>query len=167
MLLMQPGTNASVSILYEPHADQGSAYNPQSELTAANIPTAVSAATGEANQTAVAFSKGILVFQHDNWTMYRYNITASADSAGYYAIAVPFGPMLYPALVITSNPESLNLSEMSLWGYDGNIKTGETIIPSIFVGTSNLSIANVTVPEFQLCRTRACNVMASSEYYQQ
>ena len=92
VLLMQPGTTASISILYEPHSDKGSAYNPQSKLTGYNIPTAISTISGQPNITAVEFSKGTLVFAQNNWTIYSYNITASNDSSGYYAIIVPFGP---------------------------------------------------------------------------
>jgi len=58
------------------------------------------------------------------------------------------------------------LTRMSLWGYVGAIQTGETVIPSILVGTSNLAIVNVTIPESQYCHTRACNIIASSEYYE-
>jgi hypothetical protein len=166
VLLMQPGTTASVSILYEPHSDKGSAYNPQSQLTGFNIPTAISAISGQPNITAVEFSKGSLVFEQNNWTIYRYNITASNDSGGYYVIIVPFGPQLYPALVVAPSSASINVSEMSVWGYVGSITTGETVIPSVIVGESNLSVVNVTIPESQYCQTRACNIVASSQFYE-
>jgi len=166
VLLMKPGSTASISILYEPHPDKGSGFNPQSKLTSFNIPTAVSAISGEPNISAVAFSEGMQVYQYDNWTIYKYNITSSNESSGYYAMIIPFGPTIYPALVIGSNSFVLNLTRMSLWGYVGAIQTGETVIPSILVGTSNLAIVNVTIPESQYCHTRACNIIASSEYYE-
>ncbi len=166
VLVMRPDTTASISVLYEPHSDQGDDFNPQSKLTGLNIPTPVSAISGNPNLTAVSFSKGTLVSEHDNWTIYSYNIAASNDSSGYYAIIIPFGPQMYPALVINPNVNSVNVSMMSLWGYVGSIITGETVYPSVIVGTSNLSIVNVTVPESAYCQSRACNQITSSEYYE-
>jgi len=165
-LIMRPGTTASISILYEPHSDQGDEFNPQSILTGFNIPTPVSAISGNPDLAAVSFSKGTLVSEHDNWTIYSYNITASKNSSGYYAIIVPFGPQMYPALVISTDVNSVNTSMMSLWGYVGSIITGETVYPSVIVGTSNLSFVNTTIPESSYCQSRACNLIASSEYYE-
>ena len=60
----------------------------------------------------------------------------------------PFGPTLYPALAVSSEANSLDTSTLSLWGYVGGITLpGKTAIPSIIVGTSNLTIVNVTVPD--------------------
>jgi hypothetical protein len=165
-LIMKPGSSATISILYEPHSDAGSGFNPQSKLTGFNIPTPVSAISGNPNESEVRFSRGILLSSHDNWTIYSYNVTASNYSSGYYAIIVPFGPQLYPALVISNDSNSINASMMALWGYEGSITTGETVYPSVFVGTSNLVIENVTVPVSQYCQSRACNLIASSEYYE-
>jgi hypothetical protein len=165
VLVMKPGTSASISILYEPHADKGSGFNPQSKLTSFNIPTAISAISGVPSGN-VSFSKGTLLFSQNNWTIYSYTVSASANSSGYFVIIVPFGPTLYPALAVSSEANSLNTSTLSLWGYVGGITTGETAIPSIIVGTSNLTIVNVTIPESQRCMTRACNVIASSQYYE-
>ena len=141
---MKPGTSASIWILYEPHADKGSGFNPQSKLTSFNIPTAISAISGVPSGN-VSFSKGTLLFSQNNWTIYDYTVSASANSSGYFVIIVPFGPTLYPALAVSSEANSLNTSTLSLWGYVGGITTGETAIPSIIVGTSNLTIVNVTI----------------------
>lgn len=165
-LVMAPGSAASISILYEPHADLGDQYNPQSNLSTFNIPTAVSAVTGEPNLTAVHFSKGKELYKHGSWVIYTYNISTSNDSNGYYAIIVPFGPQLYPALVVSSDTGSVNASMMTLWGYVGSITTGETAIPSIFVATSGLTLVNVTISLYDQCQSRACNLISSSEYYE-
>lgn len=165
-LVMTPGSTASISILYEPHSDLGDEFNPQSKLTGYNIPTAVDALTGNPNLAAVRFAMGTLVSEHDNWSIYSYSIITSNDSSGYYAIIVPFGPTLYPALVVEPPSTPVNASMMSLWGYVGSIESGETIIRSIFVGTSDLSIVNVTIPTSPYCMSRACNQIASSEFYE-
>jgi hypothetical protein len=165
-LVMYPGTNASISILYEPHSDMGDEFNPQSTLTGFNIPTAVSAFSGNPDLALVRFTKGTLLSEHDNWSIYSYTIIASNDSAGYYAIIVPFGPQLYPALVIEPPSVSVNASLMTLWGYVGSIESGETIIRSVFIGTSDISIVNVTVPTSDYCMSRACNLISTSEFYE-
>jgi len=135
---MKPGTSASISILYEPHADKGSEFNHRARLTSFNIPT-VSRQSRE-RLAGTSHFQGTQLFSQNNWTIYSYAVSASAKSSGYFVIIVPFGPTIYPALAVSSDEDYLNTSTLSLWGYVDGITTGETAIPSIIVGSSNLAI---------------------------
>jgi hypothetical protein len=159
---MKPGTSGSLTILYHVLI-KWSAYNPQSKLVSADVPAAFSVTSVQIDK-GIRFSDGTLIFQYNNWTEYRYTITASSNSTGYYALLIPYGFKFYPALVIGVDPSSLNASILSMWGYDGLMVSGETSIPSDIVGITNMSVINQPVPITSTCPNAAC-VRLSHDYY--
>ena len=160
VLMMKPGSSASLTILYH-QILKSTIDNPQMNLSAADIPYAMSAISGAISKQ-VLFSTGKLIFRNGSSMIYKYTFNASSGSAGYYAILVPFAYGMLPALVVGGNPNSLNMTTMSLWGYVGPIVSTETLIPSVIVGVGNLKVTNVTVPEMLTCQTAGCLDIARS-----
>ncbi|MGI0079729.1 MAG: hypothetical protein ACRECH_08895 [Nitrososphaerales archaeon] len=57
------------------------------------------------------------------------------------------------------------MTDLSMWGHDGFSISSEHIIPSGIVGTSsNLMIANVTIPAIPYCPNTACVLISHSGY---
>lgn len=161
VLLMKPGSTASISILYH-NVSVNSPTFTYVPFTANSKPYALSVATGQLDLSGIAFSNGTQLFKNGTWWIYSYSITAASNASGYYMILPPFYTGFYPALVIGGGP--LNYSSLSMWGYTGIIESAEFVLPSTIVGTSNLQLMNVTVPAIADCPNAACIVVTHSRY---
>ncbi|MGI0079728.1 MAG: hypothetical protein ACRECH_08890 [Nitrososphaerales archaeon] len=92
---MQPGTTATMSLLYDNMlpsliVPSEGAKPMLPNLTATDVPYALPVSTGHLPDKNVVFSNASLIFQHDSWNLCKYSLSASANSSGYYAILPPF-----------------------------------------------------------------------------
>lgn len=165
VLVMKPGTTGTTDILY--NISKGlyvSRPGLKPNVTSTDVPMALSVVSAKVNKSSVGFSDGLLVFRNADWVVYRYTVNAAADSAGYYAILPRYYWGMYPALFIGANPNDLNTSSLSMWGYTGCCTSGEVTLPSSIVGTSGFGIVNATVPAIPYCPNAACNLVSRSLY---
>lgn len=162
VLVIKPGQSGTIQILYHISAEQVNHQGIKLNLTGADVPGILSVSTATQNRSKIGFSNGSVIFQSADWILYKYAITTSSSSAGYYAILPPFYYGVYPPLVVTSDPNKSNSSALSMWGYTGIIQSGEFIIPSTIVGVSHIQIINYTIPDIAYCPNAACVLLSRS-----
>ncbi len=165
VLIIQPGSSGTLDILYD-LASGIYVSHPglKPNLTAANLPVALSVATAAPNATRVGFSNASLIFKDNGWVIYRYTIETAADSSGYYAILPSYYWGMRPALAVGATPGNLSLTALALWGYTKCCISGEVTMNSTIVGAAGFTIATVTVPGIEFCPNAACNILARSQY---
>ncbi|HZW55484.1 MAG TPA: hypothetical protein VFF30_04270 [Nitrososphaerales archaeon] len=166
VLVIRPGTTAQMSILYHLAVNgiSGSSTHVRPNLTSTTVPYALSADSGRISNNEVKFENATMVFQNETWVLFSYNVKASSNSSRYYAILPPFYYGFYPAIAVEPSSGNLNYSELTMWGFDGIIESGEFVIPSTIVATSNLNLVNVTVPGTTICPNAACSVIIHRGY---
>lgn len=164
VLTMRPGTTGTIEILYDMGAgNYVSRAWEKVNLTSTEVPLAFSMALARPSAD-VRFSSGRVVFQNNAWLLYSYKVTALANATGYYSILPWYYVGLYPAFRVGSSSGSQNMSILANWGYTGDSTSGEVILPSMVVGTSGMTVANVTVSTTANCPSSACVLIADSLY---
>ncbi len=165
VLVIQPGASGTLDILYDLTSGIFVSHpGLKPNLTASDLPIALSVATGASNATGVGFSNASLIFKNNDWVVYRYTIETAADSSGYYAILPRYYWGMRPALAVGTAPGNLNLTALAMWGYTKCCISGEIIMNSTIVGAAGFTVANVTVPGIEFCPNAACNIVARSHY---
>lgn len=162
VLVMKPGLSGTLEILYHISASQVNHQGNKANLTSADLPGVLSVSTATENKSEVGLYNAALIFSNADWALYKYVIDTSSHSAGYYAVLPPFYYGFYPPLAITSNPNKLNNTALSMWGFTGMIQSGEFIIPSTIVRVTELQVVNVTVPDTGYCPNSACVLITRS-----
>lgn len=162
VLTIKPGEIGTMEILYHISASQVNHQGNKANLTEIDMPGAISVTTATENRSKVGFSNGTLIFRDMNWAIYKYTVDTAGDSPGYYAIIPPFYYGFYPPLVVTSNPNKLNNSALSMWGFTGIIQSGEFIIPSTIIGVTGFRIVNDTIQTISYCPNSACVLITRS-----
>ena len=165
VLDVQPGQKGTVEILYR-QTGHGSGNPNQAQtrnLSASQVPLALSVSHDQVNTTDVSFSFGKLVYQNFPWIIYSYNVTSSG-STGYYAILTPYYCGMNPALTVGIGPGALNATAMSLWGYVGPTECEEYVYPALIVATAGVEVFNATVPQTEYCPNAACAVISHGGY---
>ncbi len=165
VLIIQPGASGTLDILYDLSSGIYVSHpGLKPNLTAADLPIALSVATAASNATRVAFSNASLIFMNNDWVVYRYTIETAADSSGYYAILPRYYWGMRAALAVGATPSDLNLTALAMWGYTKCCISGEVVMNSTIVGAAGFAVANVTVPGIEFCPNAACNIVARSQY---
>jgi len=161
VMFMKPGSSTTMEILYVVGSESQGHIGPKATVESTNVPLWMSVPTGKLGML-VTFSKGQEVFQSTTVVIYRYTVTASNDSEGYYALLPPYYAGIYPALAVGADPNNLNLTTLSTWAYTGVIETAESTVPSTVVGTGSMGVLNVTLPNSPQCQNAACNLISKS-----
>lgn len=161
---MKAGTNATISILYHDNIKSTTAVPQLPNLTSSSPIYAIALDTGSINTTKVSFSHGEQIYQNETWSIYNYTVDASPSGAGYYVILPPNYYGFYPALVVEANNAALNKSALAMWGYTGTLYSAEFILPSTIIATTNMRVANVTVPPISYCPNDACTLITHSVF---
>jgi hypothetical protein len=166
VIIMKPGTSANITILYKllVNGASGASSHSLPNITRTTLPNLLSVDTGRlAVKSEIAFKNATLLLQQGLWRLFEYDVTAASNASGYYAILPPIYYGFYPALAVESNPNELNSTALSMWGFNGTIESGEFIIPSTIVGTSsNLNVVNATELAISTCPNSACSVIIHS-----
>ncbi len=165
VLVIQPGSTGTIDILYD-LASGAYVSHPdiKPNMTATIVPLALSVATAKTNASVVGFSPGTAIFHNNRWVIFRYAVSTSSSSTGYYAILPRFYWGKFPALAVGANPESLNLTSLAMWGYTNCCISGEVIMSSTIVGAAGFTMVNATVPGISYCPNAACNLVSRSLY---
>jgi hypothetical protein len=163
VMVMKPGTTTTVELLYLLSAESSGHTGPMENVTASDLPVALSVPGGKASDV-VTFSNASVLFADRSVILYSYTLTAPAGSGGYYAILPPYYSGAYPALAVGADPKHLNATALSTWGYNGGMETAEFSLPSLVVGTGNLDVVNATVPASQNCMNPACIIISHSGF---
>lgn len=162
VIVIKPGSNASITILYDEIAKDAPA-NVYPPFTSNSRPYALSVASGKLMLSDVVFSTGNLLYKNGSWYLYQYNLTTTANSSGYYAFLPPFYYGFYPAIYVGNGYP--NKTSLSMWGFSGIILSGEFILPSTIVGlSSNVQVFNKTVPQIPTCPNPACKTISHSGF---
>jgi len=161
VMIVKPGTITSLELLYELSGESVQHPGPKQNVTSSELPAALSVPSGIVSDL-VKFSDASLVYESSSTVIYNYTLIAPDSSNGYYAIMPPFYFGFYPVLAVGADSNHLNESELSNWGYDGPMISGEFMLPSLIVGTGDATLVNATVPAVQICPSPACNVIAHS-----
>jgi hypothetical protein len=165
VLFMKPGTTATITILYHMvvNGNSGATGHSLPNVTSSSLPYALSVKTGGIAQNQVRFGNATLVSHKNNWYLYTYQVHASDNANGYYAILPPLYYGFYPALAVDSGSGQPNKTDLAMWGFSGIIQSGEFIVPSTIVATSsNIRVVNATVPSTPICPNSACSVIQHS-----
>lgn len=164
-LIMKAGATASVEIMY--NLSEGiyvSRSYEKPNVTSSDAPLTLSVTTARPSPNSVSFSNGVLLFRDAGWAIYSYSVTASDNSSGYYAILPTYYYGMNPALIVGASPNGLNMTSLAMWGYTGFTESGEAILPSTIVGTSGMTVLEVSVPMTNVCPNSACIFIAHSLY---
>lgn len=164
VLVLKPGGTGTMNILYHISATVMGHRGPLPTITSADVPLTLSVTVTSEGGSQVRFSNGVLVFNISGWLLYKYTVTAPANSTGYYAIEPPYYYGTYPALAVGGSPKDLNMSALSMWGFTGVMQSAEFTVPSTIVGTSGFNIVNATVPGISYCPNAACVLISRSAY---
>jgi hypothetical protein len=162
-MIMKPGTSTTFELLYLLNARTVGHAGPEANVTASTLPFALSVPSGTIDTNKVMFSNTTVIYQTAAVIIYRYTLSAADDSAGYYAMLPPYYYGTYPAFAIGADPNNLNESALSIWGYSGFMISQEFIVPSYVVGTGDLNVVNATIPMISYCPNQACNMIAHSQ----
>ena len=162
-MIMNPGTTSTMDVLYLLSARSEGHRGPLPNVTSSEVPLTLSVPSGQLEPGKVSFSNASVVFQDTAVILYRYTVSAAADSNGYYAILPPYYYGIYPALAVGADPNGLNKSALSIWGFSGVIESQEFVVPSYIVGTGNLNVVNATVPMILNCPNPACVMISHSQ----
>lgn len=161
VMVMKPGTTTTVDILYLLGSETVGHKGPIQNVTTSDFPEALSVPSGKVSGQVV-FTDPSVLSSGRGFIIYRYAVAAAAGSTGYYAILPPFYFGAYPALAVGAQPDLLNQSALTTWGYDGVMQSAEFAIPSEIVGTGSLALVNATVPAVPSCTTPACVIISHS-----
>ncbi len=164
VLVMKPGGTGSIEILYHLSAAVIGHKGPLPVLSSSIVPLTLSVNASREGNSKVVFSNGVLLLNNSGWLVYKYTVNTSAASTGYYAIEPPYYYGIYPALAVGIKPGDLNMSALSMWGFDGIIESGEFIVPSTIVSTSGFGLLNATVLGISYCPNAACVLISHSAY---
>ena len=165
VLIIPPGASGEIDILYHlSTAVYVSHPGLRPNLTASNVPLALSVSSAATNASRVGFSVDSALFQNSDWVIYRYTVKTSADSAGYYAILPHYYWGMHPALAVGASPQSLNVTSLAMWGYTQCCISGEVTMDSSIVGATGFAVVNMTIPGIPYCPNAACNLVARSLY---
>lgn len=162
VLVIRPGETGTLDILYHISASQVNHQGIKANITEGDSPVALSTSTSTENKSMVDFATSTLIFQNANWVLYKYVVKTSSQAAGYYAILPPFYYGFYPPLVVANQPNKLNNSALTMWGFTGIIQSGEFIIPSTIVEVTGFHVVNYTIPDISYCPNPACVLIARS-----
>jgi hypothetical protein len=163
VMVMQTGTTTTMDILYLLSSETLGHTGPIENVTASDVPIALSVPSGRASDQ-VTFSDASIVFANKNVIIYSYTVKAPYGSNGYYAILAPYYYGAYPALAVGADPDHLNESALSTWGFSGPMQSAEFALPSSIVGTGDLVLVNASVPMIPTCLNPACIVISHSGY---
>jgi hypothetical protein len=161
-MVMSTRSSTVVEVMYQLNSQSvGWPTATHRNVTSSQVPLAISVPTGQITQL-VKFSNASLVFEDKSVMIYNYTITTLAGSAGYYAILSPYYFGMPPALAIGADPNRLNASALSMWGYSGLFLSSEVTIPSRIVGVGNMVLVNSTIPMVPYCLNAACSIISHS-----
>jgi len=163
VMVMRPGTTTAIDVLYLLSAGSSGNPGPKRNVTTSELPLALSIPSGKVDASKVAFYNASVIFQTKAAIIYRYTVMSAPDSSGYYAILPPYYYGIYPALAVGVDPNNLDKSALSIWGFSGLIESGEFIVPSYIVGTGDLNVVNATVPLIYSCPNPACVMISHSQ----
>lgn len=161
VMLMKPGSTTTLDILYLLGSESVGHKGPIMNVTAADLPVALTVPSGKLTHLVV-FSNARPLFAGRGFIAFRYTLTVSSNSTGYYAILPPLYFGTYPALAVGANPFDLNMTTLRTWGYDGVMQSAEFALPSEIVGTGTLTVVNATVPTTPACASPACIIVSHS-----
>jgi hypothetical protein len=150
-----------MDILYLLSSESVGHKGPIQNVTTLDLPVTMSVPSGKVSDR-VTFSDPTALVSGRGFIVYSYSVTAAAGSDGYYAILPPFYFGAYPVLAVGAQPDRLNQSALTTWGYDGVMQSGEFALPSDIVGTGALTLVNATVPAVPGCTTPACVIISHS-----
>ncbi len=161
VLVMKPGSTTTMDILYNIGSESLGHIGPKLDVAPTDRPQWLSVPYGNLSHEVV-FSDGRVIFQSATIVIYRYNVSAGVGSNGYYALLPPLYSGINPALDVNTDPVSFNLTTLATWAFTGVLKTAEFSLPSYIVGTGNLDVVNVTLPDDSNCANPACNLISNS-----
>jgi hypothetical protein len=161
VMVMKTGATATLDILYLLGSETVGHTGPIENVTASDVPVALSVPSGTVSDK-VTFSNASIAFANKDVIIYSYTVSANAGSDGYYAILPPYYYGTYPALAVGADPDQLNASALSAWGFSGAMQSGEFALPSIVVGIGSLMLVNATVPMTETCPNGACVIISHS-----
>ena len=164
VLIMKAGGTGSIEILYHLSNAFVAHKGQPPVLSSSIVPLTLSVDAATEGKSSVVFSSGTLLLNNSGWLLYKYKVNASTSSSGYYAIEPPYYYGIYPALAVGVNPRNLNISALSMWGFDGAIESGEFIVQSTIVSTSGFVIVNATVSGISYCPNSASILISHSAY---
>ena len=164
VLVLKPGSTGTMDILYHISATVMGHRGPLPTIASTDVPLTLSVTATSEGGGQVRFSNGVLTFNISGWLLYKYTVTAPVNSTDYYAIEPPYYYGICPALAVGANPEDLNMSALSMWGFTGVMQSAEFTVPSTIVGTSGFNIVNATVPGISYCPNAACVLISRSAY---
>ncbi|MDA4113711.1 MAG: hypothetical protein OK474_06670 [Thaumarchaeota archaeon] len=163
VMFMQSGTTTTMAILYLLSSETLGHTRPIENVTASDVPIALSVPSGRVSDQ-VTFSDASVVSANKTVIIYDYTVTALDGSNGYYAILPPYYYGAYPALAVGADPDLLNVSALSTWGFSGPMQSAEFALPSSIVGTGDLVLVNASVPMIPTCLNPACVIISHSGY---
>ena len=163
VMVMKTSTSTTIEILYLLGSESVGHTGPIENVTTSDAPVALSVPSGKVSES-VTFSNASIVFANKDVIVYSYTLTALTGSDGYYAILPPYYYGTYPALAVGANPDQLNATTLSTWGFTGAMVSGEFELPSSVVGTGDLVLVNATVPFTQSCLNPACVIISHSGF---
>jgi len=163
VMVMSPGTSTTIEVLYLLSSETLGHTGPIQNITTAEAPVALAVPSGKASPD-VTFSSATRIFSDKSLVIYRYTLTASSGSDGYYAVLPPFYWGVFPALAVGADPAHLNMTALQTWGYSGGLMSAEFALPSDILGTGGLDVVNATVPTIPTCPTPACVVISNSGF---
>ena len=161
VMVLKTGATATLDILYLLSSETVGHTGPIENVTASDVPVALSVPSGMISDK-ITFSNASIVFANRYVIIYSYTVSALAGSNGYYAILHPYYYGTYQALAVGADPDQLNVSALSTWGFSGTMQSGEFALSSSIVGTGNLVLVNATVPMIPACPNRACVIISHS-----
>jgi len=164
VMIMKPGTSTVVKVLYFLAAESVNHPGPILNITSSEPPVIMSVPSGTFDAGGVTLSNASAIFQNARVVIFSYTLTAATNSSGYYAILPLYYFGMYPALVVSADPNHPNMTALSLWGYTGTMISSEFIVPSFIVGTGDLNVINASVPMTENCMNPACVKISHSEY---
>jgi hypothetical protein len=163
VMVMKTSTSTTIEIQYLLSSESVGHTGPIENVTASDVPVALSVPSGKVSDS-VTFSNASIVFANRDVIIYSYTLTALTGSDGYYAILPPYYYGVYPALAVGVNPDGLNATTLSTWGFTGMMVSGEFELPSSVVGTGDLVLVNATVPFVSGCPNPACVIISHSGF---
>ena len=164
VMIMKPGTSTVVDVLYVLASERIMHPGPLLNITSSELPVLMSVPSGTFDAGGVTFSNASDIFQNARVVIFSYTLTAATNSSGYYAILPRYYFGMYPALVVSSDPNHINMTALSLWGYTGTMISSEFFVPSYIVGTGDLNVINASVPMTESCMNPACVRISHSQY---
>ena len=165
VLTMKAGSSGTISILYDLAAGTYvSRPYEKPNVTASDIPLALSVATARPSPGSVDFSDARALFNSSHWVVFTYDVRAAQNATGYYAILPPEYAGVYPPIAVGGDANALNMISLAMFGYTGLSMSGEVIVPSTIVGASGMTVVNATIPMITTCPNSACVFVSYSLY---